>query len=75
MVRQKEKESEKQAKLREDLNLEKQLKFADHIENIQDTEARLVISSFCGMGNSRSFDHKTTASKFLNIILSFYPLS
>ena len=70
-MRQKEKESEKQAKLREDLNLEKQLKFADHIENIQDTEARLVISSFCGMGNSRSFRQV----KFLNIILSFYPLS
>ena len=47
LVREKEKELDKEAKRRESITLSKQLKFADHIENIQDTEERLVIILIC----------------------------
>ena len=56
LMRRKEKESEREERIQEDLKLSKQLKFADHIENIQDSEARLVIKLIITLASSKVLD-------------------
>ena len=72
LMRRKEKESEREARIQEDLKLSKQLKFADHIENIQDSEARLVIKFFSTLGSSKVVDFKYIAMRIILLILHFH---